>query len=311
MKEITVMIPTYNEEKNINAVYERVRNVFLEDLKNYSYRILFVDNCSTDNTRMLIRQLCENDKSVMAIFNAKNFGFARSQFNGLKEAPGDAVVAMAADMQNPPELIPRFVAGWEKGAKVVCGVKKKSRENPLMFLCRSAYYGLIKSIAEIEHIDHFEGFGLYDRSFLEILRGMDDNLPYLRGIVSEFGANRKEVVYTEDIRRGGRSKFKFLTLYDFAMLGITSYSKVVMHLCTIFGAVTSFIGIIVALWVVIQKILDWNAYPIGHAATQVGVFVLGSLQLFFIGFVGEYIVNMNIRTMHHPLVVVEERINWK
>ncbi len=311
MKTITVLVPTYNEEKNIPLIYERLRKVFTESLGNYECRILFVDNSSTDSSQELIRDLCRNDESVCAIFNVKNFGFARSQFNGLREAEGDAVVMVYADMQDPPEVIPRLVAEWEKGAKVVCGVKQKSRENPLMFLIRRAYYRLIKRITEVDHIDQFNGFGLYDRSFIEILRQLDDNLPYLRGIVAEFGADRKEVPYEQDIRRGGKSSFHFLSLYDFAMLGITSYSKVIMHLCTIIGAFASLASIIVSVWTLIVKLVRWETFAIGAAATQIGVFFLGSMQLFFIGFVGEYIANINIRTMRHPVVIEKERINFK
>ncbi|MBQ3801095.1 MAG: glycosyltransferase family 2 protein [Treponema sp.] len=311
MKTITVLVPTYNEEKNIPLIYERLRKVFTESLGNYECRFLFVDNSSTDSSQELIRGLCRKDASVCAIFNVKNFGFARSQFNGLREAEGDAVVMVYADMQDPPEVIPRLVAEWEKGAKVVCGVKRKSRENPLMFLIRRAYYRLIKRITEVDHIDQFNGFGLYDRSFIEILRKLDDNLPYLRGIVAEFGADRKEVPYEQDIRRGGKSSFHFLSLYDFAMLGITSYSKVIMHLCTIIGAFASLASIIVSVWTLIVKLVRWETFAIGAAATQIGVFFLGSMQLFFIGFVGEYIANINIRTMRHPVVIEKERINFR
>ena len=311
MKTITVLVPTYNEEKNIPLIYERLRKVFTESLGNYECRFLFVDNSSTDSSQELIRGLCRKDASVCAIFNVKNFGFARSQFNGLREAEGDAVVMVYADMQDPPEVIPRLVEEWEKGAKVVCGVKRKSRENPLMFLIRRAYYRLIKRITEVDHIDQFNGFGLYDRSFIEILRKLDDNLPYLRGIVAEFGADRKEVPYEQDIRRGGKSSFHFLSLYDFAMLGITSYSKVIMHLCTIIGAFASLASIIVSVWTLIVKLVRWETFAIGAAATQIGVFFLGSMQLFFIGFVGEYIANINIRTMRHPVVIEKERINFR
>lgn len=310
MKEITILVPTYNEEKNIKELYERLKNVFSESLESYNCKILFVDNDSKDNTQKIIRDLCKTDESVCAIFNAKNFGFARSQFNGLRESEGDAVIMLYADMQDPPEVIPKFVSAWEKGAKVVCGVKKNSRENPLMFLCRKAYYSLIKRITEIDHISQFDGFGLYDRSFINVLKKCDDYLPYLRGIVAEFGQNRMEVSYTQEARKRGKSSFHFLSLYDFAMLGITSYSKVLMHLCTILGTLISFASTAVATYTFIMKLLHWNSYSIGTAATQIGVFFLGSLQLFFIGFVGEYIVNINTRTMRHPIVIEKERINF-
>ncbi len=310
-KVITVVVPTYNEEANVQRLYERTNRVFREQLPNYICNIQFIDNCSTDNTRTLIRELCEKDETVTAIFNAKNFGFVRSQFYGLSQAAGDAAVLMCADMQDPPEVIPQFVAEWEKGYKIVAGIKNKSKENPLMYLGRKMYYSLIRQIADVDHIDQFDGFGLYDRSFVKVLRDMDDPLPYLRGIVAELGFRRKDVNYEQERRLEGKSHFHFLSLYDLAMLGITSYSKVVMHLVTLTGAAISAISILVALYVVIMKLTHWTTYPFGTAAMQVGIFVLGSLQLFTIGFVGEYIVNMNTRVMHHPLVIEEARINFE
>lgn len=311
MKTITVLVPTYNEEGNILNVYKRTSAVFKEKLQNYNLRLMFVDNASQDNTQSLIKDLCIKDKKVCAIFNVKNFGYARSQFNGLQQSDGDAIILMNADLQDPPEVIPEFVKEWEKGAKVVAGIKSKSKENPFIYFVRKIYYKLIKKIANIDHIDQFDGFGLYDKSFIDILKKIDDNMPYFRGIVAEYGANRKEIQYKQDVRKAGKSSFNFLSLYDFAMLGITSYSKVLMHLCTIFGAIISFVSFICAIWTFIGKIFKWNLYPVGSAAILIGVFFLGSLQLFFIGFVGEYIVNINIRTMHHPIVIEAERINFK
>ena len=310
MKTITVMVPTYNEEANIMDLYHRTKRVFEEELPAYRCNIQFIDNGSTDETRHLIRTLCEKDETVTAIFNAKNFGFVRSQFYGLSQAEGDAAVMMCADMQDPPEVIPRFVEAWESGNKIVAGIKNKSRENPLMYFGRKCFYGLIRQIAEIEHIDQFDGFGLYDASFIKVLREMDDPLPYLRGIVAELGFHRVDIHYTQDKRRGGKSHFHFLSLYDLAMLGITSYSKVIMHIATIIGACVSGLSFLMAIYTLVMKLLNWNTFPFGSAATQVGIFLLGSLQLFFIGLVGEYIVNINTRVMHHPLVIEEQRINF-
>lgn len=309
MKQITVMVPTYNEEENILSVYERTKKVFEEKLQDYGRRILFVDNCSTDSSEQIIRELCAKDPGVSAIFNTKNFGFARSQFNGLREAPGDAVVMVYADCQDPPEVIPEFIKKWEGGAKVVVGIKKTAKENHLMYLIRGVYYNLIKKISDIEHINQYNGFGLYDSSFIKVLRKIDDSLPYLRGIVAEYGEDRAEVEYDQDVRKRGKSSFNLLRLYDFAMLGITSSSKFFMHLCTLLGMSMSFICIIIVLWTLIKKLVFWNEFDIGIAAILVGVFFLGSVQLFFIGIVGEYIANISERAKHHPLVIEKERIN--
>jgi len=310
MKTITVMVPTYNEESNIMNLYHRTKKVFAEQLPEYRLNIQFIDNGSTDATRALIRELCAMDETVTAILNAKNFGFVRSQFYGVAQAEGDAVVMMCADMQDPPEVIPQFVQAWEEGYKVVVGVKNKSRENPLMYFFRRCYYSLIRQISEIDHIDQFDGFGLYDRSFVLVLRDLNDPLPYLRGIVAELGFQRKDIHYTQEKRVGGKTHFRFLALYDLAMLGITSYSKVVMHLATLIGAAVSGLSLLVALYAIIMKLIHWDSFSFGTAATQVGTFLIGSLQLFFIGFVGEYIVNMNTRVMRHPLVIEETRLNF-
>lgn len=308
-KVITVVIPTYNEEKNIEVLYNRLNKVF-QQLPEYLLNIQFCDNASTDSTRQLIEKICSKDKNVSAIFNAKNFGYVRSQFYGLTQADGDAVVLMDADMQDPPEVIPEFVHEWEKGYQVVTGIKNKSNENPFIYFLRNSYYKLIHKLSDTDHINQFHGFGLYDRSFILVLRKMDDTLPYLRGIVAELGPKRKEVPFTQDLRYGGKSHFHFMGLYDLAMLGLTSYTKVLMHLCTLLGGGISLVGLIIALYALCMKLTHWDTYPFASAAIQVGVFFLGSLNLFFIGFVGEYIVNMNIRIMHHPLVIEERRINF-
>lgn len=310
MKKISVVIPTYNEEENAMDVYHRVVQV-LEGLERpYEHEILFIDNYSTDRTRPLLTELCRQDKTVKAIFNAKNFGFTRSTFYGLTQATGDCAILLFADMQDPPEIIPEFVENWEQGNKIVIGIKSKSQENPLMYLIRKVYYKLIRKISEIEHIEQFDGFGLYDRSFLQVLQGLDDPLPYLRGIVAELGFRRKDVRYEQNKRKKGTSKFDFLKLYDLAMLGITSYSKVVMRLATITGFIIAMISLAVAIVTFIMKLIYWNSFPIGTAAISIGVFFFGAVQLFFIGFLGEYVLNINTRVMHRPLVIEEKRINF-
>lgn len=311
MKTVSVVVPTFNEEDNVFDVYHRVRAVFRQSLPEYHLKLQFIDNCSTDSTREKIEMLCMQDPDVQAIFNAKNFGFSRSLYYGLSKAEGDCAVLMNADLQDPPEVIPRFVSEWENGYKIVAGIKTKSKENPLVYLLRSGYYQIIKRISDIDHIEHFDGFGLYDRSFIQVLDGLDDSLPYLRGIVAELGFRRKDVAYQQVKREKGKTHFHFLGLYDLAMLGITSYSKVIMHCCTIFGALLSAVSALVALVTVIIKFIAWESFPVGVAAISAGVFFLGAVQLFFIGFVGEYVVNINTRVMHHPLVVEEKRINFE
>jgi glycosyltransferase involved in cell wall biosynthesis len=311
MKKISVVIPTYNEEENVTDIYQRVNHV-LDGLEHdYDREILFIDNYSTDRTRALLTSLCQKDKRVKAIFNAKNFGFTRSTYYGLTQATGNCAILLFADMQDPPEVIPEFVSCWEQGYKIVAGVKNKSKESRVMYLVRQCYYSLVKKISEVEQIEQFDGFGLYDQSFLQVLKELHDPLPYLRGIVSELGFQRKDVTYEQEQRKKGKTKFNFLKLYDLAMLGITSYSKVIMRLATVSGFFIAIISLIIAAITFVMKLIYWNSFPVGTAAISIGVFFFGSIQLFFIGFLGEYVLNINTRVMQRPLVIEEKRINFE
>lgn len=311
MKTISIVVPTYNEELNIQNVYERVCELFEKELKNYEMELLFIDNASHDSTRRLIEALTQKDKRVQAIFNATNFGFSKSSFYGLSQVEGDAAVLMYADMQDPPEVIPKMVEEWEKGHRIVVGIKSKSRESKVMYFVRSVYYKLLTKISETEHIEHFDGFGLYDASFIKELRKLDDPLPYLRGLVAEIGYERAEVEYEQKRREKGKTTFNFMRYYDVAMLGLTSSSKAVMRMATFLGMGLSFICFLLAIATLILKIIDWNYFDVGTAAIIIGIFFVGGVQTFFLGFLGEYIVNINIRTMHHPVVVEDRRINMK
>ena len=309
MKTITIVVPTYNEEGNIQAIYDRVQSVFETSLAGYGMQILFIDNDSQDETRKLIRELAAKDECVQAIFNATNFGFSRSCFYGLSQAEGDCAVLLFADMQYPPEIIPEMVRRWEDGYKIVLGIKSKSRENKLMYLIRGMYYGILKKISETEHISQYDGFGLYDAVFIEQLRKLKDPMPYLRGIVSEIGYRHAEVEYTQELRKAGKSTFSFMKYYDVAMLGITSSSKIVMRMAAFLGMGLGAVCLIVALITLILKLCNWQYFNAGTAAIIVGIFFIGAIQLFFLGFLGEYILNINVRTMNHPIVLEEERIN--
>lgn len=309
MKKISILVPTYNEEDNVTNVVAKLKEI-LNGLENYDYEIVFIDNCSKDNTRNILTILCKENKNVKAIFNAKNFGFSRSVFYGLTQTTGDCTILIYADFQEPPELIPEFIKEWENGYKIVIGKKLKSGENIFISIIRKCYYKLIKSISDVEQIENFHGFGLYDKSFINVLKNLDDSEPYFRGLVAEFGYKIKEVYYVHEKRKFGKTHFNFLQMYDLAMLGITSYSKIVLRLATMFGFLFSVITFIIGLITLIQKIINWNNYPIGMATLMVGVFFIGSIQLLFIGLLGEYILNINLRVMKRPLVIEEKRINF-
>jgi len=311
MKTVTIVIPTFNEEKNIPLVYERIKGIFDEKLNNYEFQLLFIDNDSKDKSREFIRKLCSTDNRVQAIFNNTNFGFSKSSFYGLSQAEGDCAVLMYADMQDPPEVIPEFLEKWEEGYKIVVGIKSKSKENPLMYMVRGAYYNLLDKFSDVEHIRQFDGFGLYDASFIQELRKIEDPMPYLRGLVAEIGPERACIEYVQEKRKEGKSSFNFMKYYDVAMLGITSSTKAIMRMATFLGMILSGICVVIAIVTLVLKLLYWDYYSVGTAAVIVGIFMVGGIQTFFLGFLGEYIVNINQRTMRHPVVVEKERINMK
>jgi glycosyltransferase involved in cell wall biosynthesis len=310
MKKVSVMVPTYNEEENVVPLSGAIIQVFEDQLPEYDYEIMFIDNCSQDSTREKLDVLCKGNSRINAIFNLKNFGQFNSPFYGLCQTNGDCTIAICADFQDPVEMIPRFVRGWEDGYKIVCGIKAKSKENKLVRLLRTCYYKMIRKMSDVEQIEHFTGFGLYDRSFIETLRKLDDPMPFLRGIVAEFGPKRKEIPYEQAKRRAGNTSNNFFTLYDAAMLSFTSYTKIGMRMATFIGFIFSALSLIVALVYLVLKLVYWNRFPAGNAPVLIGVFILGSVQLFFIGLLGEYIVNINSRVMKRPLVIEEKRINF-
>lgn len=310
-KKISVVIPTYNEEANVVPLAKAVVEVMEGELPEYDYEILFIDNHSKDNTQVLLRGLCGENPHIKAIFNAKNFGQARSPVYGMKQAYGDCVVRMCADFQDPVDMIVKFVRQWEQGHKIVIGVKSASKERRFMYWIRACYYKLIKKITDIDHIEQYTGFGLYDKAFVDVVRQLHDPMPYLRGIVAELGFDYKAIEYTQPKRRGGKSKNNFYSLYDYAMIGITSYSKVVMRLATFAGFIVGGLSFVAGLVYLVMKLMYWNRFSAGVAPMVIGVFFLGALQLFFIGFLGEYVLSINTRVLDRPLVIEEERLNFE
>lgn len=310
MKKVSILVPCYNEVENVKPLSEAIIGIFAEKLPQYDYEIVFIDNDSTDGTRDLLEEIGKNNKKIRAIFNAKNFGHIRSPFYGLLQLDGDCTMLMCADFQDPPELIPDFVNAWAEGYKVVIGRKTNSMESKLMYGFRKLYYKIIKKMSDVEQIENFTGFGLYDKSFIEVLRGLDDPMPYMRGIVAELGYQRKDIEYDQPQRKAGKTKNNFYTLYDMAMLGITSYTKVILRLATIIGFIFSAVSFVIAIVYLVLKLVNWQDFAAGTAPILIGLFLMGSLLMFFIGFLGEYILNINTRVMKRPLVVEEKRINF-
>lgn len=308
-KTISVVIPTYNEQENIPLVAEKVAEIFGDVLTEYEYRILFVDNCSTDGSREIIRRMSVNDRHIQYIFYVRNFGFSKSVFYGLTQSDGDCTVLLFADMQDPPTLIVDFVREWEKGSLSVVGVKDRSEEKKWMYFIRKTYYKFMGRISTVDHIEQFTGVGLYDKKIIAIFKQVNDPIPYLRGMVAELAPKCKKVFYTQRKREYGKSSFNFWRYYEVGMLGLTAYSRIFMRCSVMLGFLISICSIIVSLITFVMKIFHLVDYPVGNAAILFGVYFIGGVLLLFCGILGEYIADINIRSMRHPIVVEEERGN--
>jgi glycosyltransferase involved in cell wall biosynthesis len=310
MKKISVMIPCYNEEENVKPISKAVIDVIGNELPQYDYELLFIDNDSQDKTRTYLREMCSENPKIKAIFNAKNFGQFNSPYYGMCQTTGDCTICLCCDFQDPVEMIPTLVHEWEKGYKIVCAIKTTSKENKIMRSLRTCYYKLIKKMSDVEQIEHFTGFGLYDKSFIEVLRNLDDPTPFLRGIVAELGYKRKDVPYEQQKRRAGKTHNNWFTLYDAAMLSFTSYTKAGLRIATILGFIVGACSMVIALVYLILKLIYWDRFVAGTTPILLAVLILGSCQLFFIGFLGEYVLSINKRVMKRPLVIEEERLNF-
>lgn len=312
MKKISILVPTYNEKENIAAMADSLTGLMQSTLNRYDYEILFIDNCSTDGTRDILENICKKNKKIKAIFNVTNFGQFNSPFYGMCQTTGDCTVSLCCDFQDPPELIPAFVDAWEKGHKIVSGIKTASKESGFIYFLRTCYYKLIKNMSDVKMIEHFTGFGLYDKTFITLLRELHDPIPFLRGIVAEYcsGFNMIEIEYEQPKRRAGKTHNNFYTLYDATMLSVTSYTKIGLRIATLLGFAIGFLSLFIAVVFLILKLIWWDNFSAGYAPMMIGIFFLGSIQLFFIGFLGEYVLNINTRIINRPVVVEEKRINF-
>jgi len=308
MKLISIITPCFNEGENVEELYERIVKVM--SMLHYDYEHILIDNASTDRTVEILKEISSKDQRVKVIVNTRNFGQIRSPYHALLQASGDAVVCMAADLQDPPERIPDFIHKWEEGYKVVIGIKTKSHESGLFYLLRTIYYRVLRSVSDVELIEHFTGFGLYDRKVVETLRQFDDPYPYFRGLIADIGFPVAHIEFTQARRKRGISKNNFLTLYDLAMLGMTGYTKIPLRLATMFGFFSAAISFLVGLAYLIYKLIFWYQFSVGAAPVILGLFFLGSIQLFFLGIVGEYIGAIYTQVMKRPLVIEKERINF-
>ena len=308
-KLISVVSGCYNEEENVRECYLQVKKVFA-DIGRYRYEHIFIDNCSRDRTAAILREMAAEDKNVKVILNARNFGHIRSGYHAMLQARGDAVISLVSDLQDPPELIKTFIEKWEEGYRMVIAVKEQSEESAVFFAIRRAYYELVARLSETELNKNTTGFGLYDRRFIEILKEVDDPYPYFRGLVSEVGLPSIHIPYVQPVRRRGVTSQNFYRLYDMAMLGITNHTKVPLRLATMLGFGVSLFSLVVAVVYLAFKLLYWNQFELGLAPMVVGLFFFGSVQLFFIGILGEYIGAIHTQVLKRPHVVELERLNF-
>ena len=310
MKTISVVTPCYNEEGNVREVYERVRALMLR-LGRYRYEHLFIDNASGDSTFAILKEIAAADSNVKVIRNARNFGHVRSPMHAMLQASGDAIIVLMSDLQDPPELLEQLLEQWEKGVPIVIAVKHKSHEAAPMFLIRKLFYRLVNRLSDgIETYENFTGFGLYDRQVIDLVRQFGDPYPYFRGMIAEIGLPHTEIPYEQQRRQHGKSKNNFYTLYDLAMLGITKLSKVPLRLVTFSGFAGSLLSLLGGTAYFAYKLLYWHQFTLGVAPIAIGMFFLGSLQLLFMGIIGEYIGNIHTQVHNRPLVDERERINF-
>jgi polyisoprenyl-phosphate glycosyltransferase len=310
MKKISIVTGCFNEEENLPELYKQLMEVVNELKGKYTYEIIIADNNSSDRSPQILRELAMKNKNVKVILNSRNFGPDRSGYNATMQAYGDAVVTMASDLQNPPSMIKDFIEKWEQGYKVVMTVKTGSKESFIFYSLRTLYYKALAGLSNVKLIPHFTGFGLYDRQVIEILRGLQDPYPYFRGLIADIGFEPAVIEFTQPARRHGRSKSNILYLYEEAMLGITSYTKVPLRLATILGFTSALISFLIGMFYLVYKLMFWTSFSVGTAPVTIGLFFFASIQLIFLGVIGEYISMIYIHVLNRPLVYEKERINF-
>jgi len=309
MKRISIVTPCYNEAENVEDLHAQIVQI-MSDLPAYEFEHIYIDNASNDGTVPILRRLAAADPRVKVILNARNFGHIRSPFHGILQAHGDAVICMSSDFQDPPVLIKELVGKWEEGFGAVLGVKTRSKESRLMFLLRRFYYRVLRKLSEVPLVENFTGFALYDQQVVRVLRQIDDPYPYIRGLIAEIGFETAKVEFVQPRRKRGITKNNFYSLYDMAMVGFTSNTKIPLRLATILGFIAAAVSFLIGLFYFVYKLIYWNSFTAGLAPLVVGLFFVGGVQLFFLGIVGEYIGAIYTQVRHRPLVVEKERINF-
>lgn len=309
MKRISIVTPCFNEADNVEELHAQIAQI-MSELPGYEFEHIYIDNASTDGTVPILRRMAATDSRVKVILNARNFGHIRSPFHGILQACGDAVICMSSDFQDPPVLIKEFVKAWEDGYRAVLGVKTRSKETRLLFMLRRLYYRVLRKLSEVPLVENFTGFALYDQQVVRVLRQIDDPYPYIRGLIAEIGFETAKVEFVQPRRKRGITKNNLYTLYDMAMVGFTSNTKIPLRLATILGFATAAVSFLIGLFYFVYKLIYWNSFSTGLAPLVVGLFFVGGVQLFFLGIVGEYIGAIYTQVRRRPLVIEKERINF-
>ena len=306
--QLSVIVPLYNEEESLGKLFEWVDSVMTAH--QFDYEIIFIDNASQDGSQKVLRDLAIKDHRVKVIMNTRNFGHIRSGYHALFQASGDAIIGMASDLEDPPELITEFLRKWEQGYKIVLAVKKASHESRVMFKLRQLYYFLLKKASEAPLISNATGFGLYDRRVIDLIKDMQDPYPYFRGMLAELGFELATVDFVKPVRRHGKSSNNIFILYDNAILGFVSHSKLPLRMATLTGFVAALLSLTSAVFYFFYKMLYWDSFTLGIAPLVIGFFLISSLELIFIGMLGEYVGFIHHKMLNRPIVVEKERINF-
>ena len=306
--KISIITPTYNEIENVEKLYSEIKNEFVK--MNCDYEHIIIDNNSTDGTINKIKDLATKDKNLKLIINSKNYGHIRSPFYGLLQSSGDASILMAADFQDPIELIPKYIDKWKKGNKIVLGEKTSSDENQLKFSIRKLFYNFLSRISDFELTKNTTGSGIFDKSVIEKLKKINDPYPYFRGLISEIGEEIKTIKFNQPLRRFGRTKNNISTLYDVGILGIVKHSRKPLRFMVLLGFVSSIVGFLVGTFYLLYKLLFWDSFALGLAPIIIAIFIVSSIQITLLGLVGEYVGIILLHQRNLPLVIEKERINF-
>jgi glycosyltransferase involved in cell wall biosynthesis len=311
MKTISIITPCYNEEVNVEICASELKKV-MEQLPGYDYEHIFADNASTDSTLIKLREMAAKDKHIKVISNSRNVGPFRNMWNGMRSATGDVVIPqLAADLQDPPSVIPEFVKNWEAGFLVTYGVRAKREEALIMRMARGIYYRIIKKFAAAVIPLNSGEFLLADKKVIDSILAVDDQYPYIRGLIAQTGVKSTSVSYTWVKRERGKSKNNFIALIDQAINGFVSTSRVPARLALLGGFILSFFGFAYALFTVIMVLTSNGNAPVGIPTIIVGIFLMGGVQLLLLGLIGEYILSIHGQVRRTPPMFEIERINFK